>query len=647
VSSPPADPIDLAAAAPIRLGALEVRPSTREVCAPGAAPTIAEPRVLQVLLALAQAQGQVVSRGTLIDRCWEGRVVGEDAIDRAIAKARRLADLTAPPAFVVETVPRVGYRLLVGEPSAVSQAPPAGPAFGRRSLIVGGGAGLAAIGAGAFVGYRALKARPKPDPLVAVLAFENLSPDPQMGYFAGGLSEDILDALVRQGGMRVIAGSSSFTFRGAAKAKAGQALGADYLLDGSVLRDGQRLRVNARLNDVATRQVLWSERYDRDLGQGLQIEDEVAAQVAAALKIKLSAVGALAAQAIDPVAYELYLKGRQATGVHTPESLQRGNALLRQAVERAPNFAAAWFELARNYWRNGYLEPLPDQQRGFELGRQAARRALALDPRNGAAYGVIAEMTPTRGHWAEIDAGLSRGLSLSPTDANLIGWRSLFLFATGRLHAAKQGMARAQALDPLELYTNHQLCVMRTYTGDFQGAEALVARLIAIWPEQIAGFWDRFWLLVAWKRDADAKTWLNDPSRPPDETEEYAALGRTLDALLAPTAPARRAAAAALVALGRQGVGYACNSMVLLARLGEFDQALELARGAYLDTGALRVDRSRQFIHNSRFPIHGEAETPYLFHPFLAPLRKAGRLDEIFAGVGLTEFWRAAGGPDP
>jgi DNA-binding winged helix-turn-helix (wHTH) protein len=201
MSLPPADrfpenaagPIDLAATPAFRLGPLEVRPSTREVRGEGGGERIAEPRVLQVLVALSQAGGAVVSRDTLVQRCWEGRFVGEDAINRAIAKARQLADLASPPAFAIETIPRVGYRLRVGAPGAHEPAAPRAPTAGglrlpRRGLIAGG---AVAAGAAALVGlgaYRWLRPAPKADPLVAVLPFDNLSPDPQMGYFADGLS---------------------------------------------------------------------------------------------------------------------------------------------------------------------------------------------------------------------------------------------------------------------------------------------------------------------------------------------------------------------------------------------------------------------------------------------------------------------------
>ena len=639
-------PVDLAATAPFALGALQVRPSVRQVLGPDGAELIAEPRVLQVLVVLAEAGGEVVSRDTLIARCWDGRVTGEDAVNRSIAKARQVADLATPPAFVIETIPRVGYRLRVGsaEPAAATSVAPAGPMpRPRRALLA---VGALAAGAGGFAAWRWLRPGVKADPLMAVLPFDNLSPDPQLGYFADGLSEDILNALIRGGGMRVTSRTSSFSFRGAGKAKAAGALKADYLLDGSVLREGSRLRVNAHLNDVARQQTLWSETYDRDVGQGLAVEDEVAGKVAAALKVRFAASGPTA-RLVDPVAYDLYLRGREATRMHEAVSMRRGNELLRSAVALAPDFAGGWLELAKNYKRAGFFEPPAEQKSGFELGRQAARRAIALDPHNGAAYGVLAGLTPSFGHWREIDLTLAHGLAIAPNDPDLVLWRGVFLCQTGRWRAGTDWLRRAQALDPLELAANHWLCLALTYAQRVAEAEAMVERIHAVWPEQITSYWDRVWLLFTAGRNAEAITMLNDRAlRPRGEQEEFLTLAQGFRAIDGGSPAERASAGRTLITLSQKGTGYAQNAIPILSRLGLLDEAVEVARSLYLQKGSITINRDVQFAASNRYPPHGEADTASLFHPFVAPLRRAGRLNEVYDGIGLTSFWRVTGGPD-
>ncbi|MBS0331608.1 MAG: winged helix-turn-helix domain-containing protein, partial [Proteobacteria bacterium] len=475
----PARLIELAAVAPFRLGPLEFRPATRQARGPSGPAHLIEPRVMQVLVALHQARGAVVSRDSLVARCWGLRIVGDDAINRAVAKARQVADLATPAAFVIETVPRVGYRLLeagvskaVAAPRSVAAEPgaraPGPPRIGRRELIAGG-AVVVITGAAAYAGVRLWPRRGPADPLVAVLPFDNLSPDPQLGYFADGLSEDILNALTRSGEMRVTSRASSFTFRGPQKAKAAEALKADYLLDGSVLRAGGRLRVNVQLTEVANHETLWSDSFDRDLADGLQIEDEIAGRVAQALKIRFEIQPKVSH--LDPEAFDLYLRGREATGQHNAEALRGGAELLRQAVAKAPDFAPAWFELARNDWRSGFLSPLSDQVRDYQEGLDAAERTLNLDPKNGAAYGLIVQMKPFFGHWREIDAGLAKGLKLSPNDPNLLTWQCNFLSLCGRPRAALTFGRRALALDPFDIFPSSKLSQTLAATGQYAEAE--------------------------------------------------------------------------------------------------------------------------------------------------------------------------------
>jgi hypothetical protein len=137
-----------------------------------------------------------------------------------------------------------------------------------------------------------------------------------------------------------------------------------------------------------------------------------------------------------------------------------------------------------------------------------------------------------------------------------------------------------------------------------------------------------------------------DGVRHREEPEEHAAYRGALRAIIGGSAAARREAGRAVLGLVRGGTGYAENSMAVLARLGLMDETVDLARSLYLGKGSIALDRTRQFRSNSRFQQNGEADTDHLFHPLLAPLRRAGRFAEVFEGVGLAAYWRQAGGPD-
>lgn len=245
------------------LGGLRVRPSTREVA--GAATTqVLEPRVMQVLIVLARRRGAVVSRGDLEAECWSGRAVGDDAINRCIQSLRRLGETLG--GYSIHTVKRVGYRL---------------------DEQTGGRAAA---------------------PVLAVLAFDNLSGDPDMGWFSDGLSVEILQTVAQGADLRVIGHGSSFRFRGADKAarEVAAQLGATHVLDGAVRRAGSRLRVSAHLVDGASGVTLWSMTFEREITDVFAVQDEIAGAAAAALRLAFAP--ARPKGAIEPAIYDLYLR---------------------------------------------------------------------------------------------------------------------------------------------------------------------------------------------------------------------------------------------------------------------------------------------------------------------------------------------------
>jgi TolB-like protein len=247
-------PVDLAREPALSLSAIHIRPATREVLGRAGRREVLEPRVMQVLVALARRRGQVVSRDELIQACWRGQVVGDDAVSRCIASLRRLA--AAFGGLAIETIARVGYRL------------------DELSEIVRGS--------------------PAPDEaLVAVLPFENLSGEAGMAWFSDGVSEEILQAVAQLTALKVIGRAASFEFRGRRKVvrRVAEELQATHVLDGSVRRSGARVRVSAHLIECAGQTILWSDRFDRELIDVLDLQDAVAEAVAAALRLALTPAG--------------------------------------------------------------------------------------------------------------------------------------------------------------------------------------------------------------------------------------------------------------------------------------------------------------------------------------------------------------------
>ena len=326
--------INLADVADFEIGALQVQPSLRRVKA-GTREESVEPRVMQALVALVEAGETVVSRDLLIDRCWSGRIVGDDAINRCIAKVRGLAETAQSKAFTIETISKVGYRLKslngvsqvsaeIGlSPSRVVDRLPVRP---KRSLwrlhkrpelnvIVDWvctktrqwrAAGIAALVVIVATAAAVMIPQPtspvnrapmtvmptpfNPPPYtVAVLAFANLSGNPAEEYLSDSLSEEVIDVLSRVSRLQVTARTSSFFFKGKAATidEIARRLNVGSVLEGSVRREGSRLRISARLSDGRTGYELWSQSYDQDQLGLLEVQSDIAAAVTHSLQIKL------------------------------------------------------------------------------------------------------------------------------------------------------------------------------------------------------------------------------------------------------------------------------------------------------------------------------------------------------------------------
>jgi TolB-like protein/DNA-binding winged helix-turn-helix (wHTH) protein len=353
------------------LGSLLVRPAVLEVVAGNRRQTL-ERRVMQVLVALAQAEGEIVSRDELIQRCWQGRAVGEDALQRCIGRIRRLAEASGSPAFSVESIRGVGYRLR-SEPSRASGAPsdrsdeasvalpsrprPWGLAAAGLAILAGIALALVLWRGGADSGAAGV---PHPKS-VAVLPFRDLAPDAGRAWFAAGLTEEVINSLTstpdlrvasRQVGARLATGEADL--QGAARAA-----GVAHVLEGSVRRGGDRVRVSARLIRASDGAAIWSQSYDRKNLDVISIQEEIAFDIARALRsvlepARLRAMVETGTRSVE--AYEAYLRGLAADQRQLNEGDIDQARAAADAYELArtldPTFAAAHWKSARSWFGN-------------------------------------------------------------------------------------------------------------------------------------------------------------------------------------------------------------------------------------------------------------------------------------------------------
>ena len=447
----------------------------------------------KVLAVLASHPGALVTREEIRREVW-GRdtfVDFDQSLNFCVKQIRiALRDQADTPRYV-ETLPRRGYRfiapveVLCGDGAGlhprtallptVAALPTASPVR-RRPAFRYGAAGVlalvvAAVAAGAWLAGRERSRLGVKPPnrrlLLAVLPFENMSSDPEQEYFSEGLTEEMITGLARLGPGRlgVIARTSSSVYKGTRKPvdQIGRELGVDYLLEGSVRRSGDRVRVTAQLIQVKDQTHLWAEAYERRVADVLSLQDELAARIVGSLQARLTATAPAAALGgRSPAAYEAYLKGRyhlsqrNAIGINE-DGPGKSIAYFQEAIGQDQGFAAAHAGLASAYEalsEQGRLTP----QEAFPKVRAAAERAIALDEGTAEAHTALAV---TRMYfdwdWPRAGASFARALELDPGRAPTLHAYAGFLSAQGRHAEALAAIDRARVLDPLSAAVNGDL----------------------------------------------------------------------------------------------------------------------------------------------------------------------------------------------
>jgi TolB-like protein/Flp pilus assembly protein TadD len=330
------------------------------------------------------------------------------------------------------------------------------------------------------------------DKSIAVLPFSDMSEKKDQEYFADGMAEEVLDLLATIPGLRVISRTSSFQFKGKNQdlRTVGSALGASYVVEGSVRRSGERFRVTAQLISTRDGSHLWSQTYDEPVGDALKVQDKIASNLARALQVSVGADIQLARPFKSVEAYDLYLRGRHAYDRFDKEGLESAAAYFQQVLELDPTsvptlewLAAAQDELAER----GYVEP----REGFERARSTAQRALRLDPKSSLAHVILADVHLVYDwDWAAADGDAREAVRLKPHLHSALGLLGMVNEALGRWDESARLFEAALTLDPLFPPWHGQLSNVRLATGRLQEAEAEQRKVLQISPSFSEGHHD-------------------------------------------------------------------------------------------------------------------------------------------------------------
>ena len=314
---------------------------------------------------------------------------------------------------------------------------------------------------------------------LAVLPLDNFSRDPEQEYFADGMTEELIANLAKISSLRVISRTSVMRYKGARKPlpEIARELNVDAVVEGSVRREGERVRITAQLIHGPTERHLWTESYERDLRQVLALQSEVALAIAKEVKVRLSPdeqtrLGS--ARQVNPQAYEAYLKGFYYLDKFTVEGTKKSLEYFERAIQIDPGFAAAYAGLSTSYGRlaGGALagqlgtgKSMPPKE-VFPKSEAAARKALELDPTLALAHDMLAwTRWVFHWNWAEAEREFKLAIQLDANDANAHHWYSFYLSSMGRVEEAIAEMKRALELDPLSLVATANLGVIYFYFG--------------------------------------------------------------------------------------------------------------------------------------------------------------------------------------
>jgi serine/threonine protein kinase len=319
---------------------------------------------------------------------------------------------------------------------------------------------------------------------LAVLPLQNLSAAPEQEYFVDGMTEGLTATLAQVGTLKVISRTSSTQYKGTKKSlrDIGRELGVDALIEGSVLRAGNRVRVTAQLIRAATDEHLWAQSYERDLRDVLTLQSGLAREIAGEVVKVASPRGAAFAadRTVDPAAHEAYLMGRFFWNKRTPEDLNKAMGYFRRSVERDSTYARAHSAIADYYnVLPFYTRTSPSE--AFPKAKASALKALAIDDSLGGAHAALAfEMAYYEWDWAGAEREFQRALALTPSDAKVHHSYSRYLVSTGRTEEGMAELKRAQELDPLSLVLKANEGMVLFFEGRYDEAIAQLRRVLEL-----------------------------------------------------------------------------------------------------------------------------------------------------------------------
>jgi transcriptional activator of cad operon len=506
-----------------RVGDWVVEPALDTISRDGVAEKL-EPRAMRLLMCLVTSAGDVVSIERLLSDVWAGVIVGPASVYQAISQLRKSLGDTDPEPTYIATVPRKGYRLIAAvQPielparNATGSELPAGsaPRRSRASRLTEAAIAAILIVGLVAVAWQLLRQRPLPaesTSSIVVLPFADLTAEKQDQPFCDGLTEELSNWLAQIPSLRVVARTSAFSFRGRDEdvRAIGKALDTNHVLEGSLRRSGDHIRVMVQLIDARTGYHLWSAAYDRQISDTIKIQEDISRSVAASLQIRLTPATAqrfAARESDNSQAYQWYLLARHYQQQRTAQSNADAIKLYRRILTADPNFSLAYVGLAYALLNDNWLGGRPIAEIATEA-EPLLEAALKLNANLSELYAVRGAL---RAEQSRVDAALQdlrRAAALNPSEA--LAFRELgrlFLLQKGQPRDALSSYTRAAQLDPRDSLPQAQRCVALQDLGQFAEAAEACARARTLQPQNYWPLTVTSWLEAAQGRLGEALRW--------------------------------------------------------------------------------------------------------------------------------------------
>jgi len=447
---------------------------------------------LQVLAILLQSSGELVTREELRSQLWAADtfVDFDHSLHNAVGRIREVLSDSAEKPRYIETLPRRGYRF-IAKVEEVQATPKNGVAAHeekieamvpvvsqdkRRGTAILLLCACVAIGLSGWLTWRHFYLKPlTPIRSIAVLPMGNFSGDASQEYFADGMTEELITELSRIQSVRVISRTSVMGYKGTKKRlpQIARELGVDGIVEGSVSREGDQVRVTVQLLDGPTDRHIWSEDYQRELGGILSLQREIAQAIAQQVRAKVTPQQQALlkpALAVNPEAYDAYLQGRfyMSTNFSQPKELKKAKGYFEESIRKDPNFALSYVGLADSYLYLVFFHDLSPQQ-AYKPAKEAIRKALELDSSVGQAHDTLAQLSwHQEWDWAATEREFNEAVRLAPNYDCAHADRATYLSWRGRRAEAAAEITKSRELDPGYSFASTESAT-RYLTRDFAG----------------------------------------------------------------------------------------------------------------------------------------------------------------------------------